>query len=190
MKVDLRQQAADNLRFIREHMERAERISAVSGIGAMLMGALALAAMAYAAREPDLDARLLIWIGAALPAFAIGVVASWFKEGRSAPAGDARWRFLLCLLPVLLAGALLTALLWSRGVPEVIPVLWMLLYGCGLLAAGTYAVRPVVMTGLLFVVAGLLSAWLPPEWSNVMLGATFGGLHLFFGYTVYRDHGG
>ena len=85
---------------------------------------------------------------------------------------------------------MLTVSLWSSEQITLLPGIWMMLYGCGVLAAGTYAAAPVMQMGGGFIVAGLFTHALPVGWSNVLLGAVFGGLHLFFGYRVYRDHGG
>ena len=45
MRIDIKQQAADNLRFIRETMERADHVSSVSGIGGIVMGLRAVHAL-------------------------------------------------------------------------------------------------------------------------------------------------
>ena len=62
MPVDIREQATDNLRFIRGAMERAERVSSASGAGAMAMGVIALCAMGLAASAGSMREELLIWI--------------------------------------------------------------------------------------------------------------------------------
>lgn len=192
MPIDIQQQAEDNLRFIRGAMERAERVSAVSGVGAMVMGALALVAMALAATFTSLYEQLLVWIATAFAAGLAGALGSWLKARRMELLlfADPGRRFLLCLIPTLLVGAVLTAALLTTAQMTLLPSLWMMLYGIGVLAAGTYAVLPVMYMGGAFVVAGLFTQALPSAWSNVLLGLVFGGLHLFFGYRVFKHHGG
>ena len=192
MTVDLQNQAEDNLRFIRGAMERAERVSAVSGAGVMLMGVIALVAMAVSAGNDDQLARLLIWIGTAFLAGGAGAIACWLKarKNRLSFSGDPGRRFLLCLIPSLLVGVVLTVALLSTPYMTLLPALWMMLYGAGVLAAGTYAATPVMHMGGAFVICGLFTHALPDSWSNVLLGLTFGGLHLYYGYQVYRHHGG
>jgi len=192
MPVDIREQATDNLRFIRSAMERAERVSAASGAGGMAMGAVALVAMTIAAGVEPLQVQLLVWIGAAFLALVAGAAGSWIKARQKDLVlfGDPGRRFLLCLVPPLLVGAILTAALWQSEQIVLLPGFWMLLYGCGVLAAGTYAAAPVMQMGGCFLVAGLFAGALPVAWSNPLLGAAFGGLHVFFGYQVYRHHGG
>ena len=192
MRIDIKQQAADNLRFIRETMERADHVSSVSGIGGIVMGLIALCAMVVASREPDLLGQLRIWVGSAFIAFSTGGFACWIKARQhgSSLAEDAGRRFLWCLLPILLAGIVLTWKLWLTPEATLLPAMWMLLYGCGLLAAGTYAVKPVMMTGSCFLGLGLLACVVPVAWSNILLGLAFGGLHVGFGYQVFKHYGG
>jgi hypothetical protein len=73
---------------------------------------------------------------------------------------------------------------------HILPALWMLLYGCGVLAAGTYAVTPIMHMGFCLLAAGTLMTALPRGWENFGLGLGFGGLHTLFGWQVYRHHGG
>lgn len=192
MQIDIKEQANENLEFIRGAMERAGRVSSASGAGAMVMGTIALAAMALAADQQALPDQLRIWIAAAFAALAAGGVGSWLKARRNGLVliGDPTRRFLLCLIPTLLVGAVLTSALWQTEQIRLVPALWMMLYGCGVLAAGTYAAPPVMQMGGCFVVCGLFAHALPTIWSNLLLGLAFGGLHLVFGYQVYRHHGG
>ena len=41
-----------------------------------------------------------------------------------------------------------------------------------------------------FLVVGVFALALPEHWSNALLGLSFGGLHLYFGYQVFKHHGG
>jgi hypothetical protein len=192
MTVHIHQHAEDNLRFIRDAMARAERVSAVSGSGAMAMGAVALVAMTVSAGVADAGMRLVVWIGAAFVAGGMGALACWRKARRNDLPffADPGRRFLLCLIPSLLVGLVLTIALLPTPQMSLLPGLWMMLYGAGVLAAGTYAAAPVMYMGGAFVLAGLFTHAFPPGWSNVLLGLSFGGLHLYFGYQVYRHHGG
>jgi hypothetical protein len=189
---DIHEQATANLRFIRGAMERAEKVSAASGAAAMAMGGIAVVSMAVAASIPSVRGQLTVWIAAAFAALAAGSIGSWIKARRNdlVLLGDPGRRFLLCLIPPLAAGAVLSMALWATPQVTLLPVIWMLLYGCGVLAAGTYAAPPVMHMGGCFILAGLFAHALPASLGNVLLGATFGGLHLVFGYQVYRHHGG
>lgn len=192
MPIDIQEQAEDNLRFIRGAMERAERVSAVSGTGAMAMGVIALLAMAVSATSADFTWQLMVWIGTAFVAGGTGAIACALKARKNGMPffADPGRRFLLCLIPSLLVGVVLTAALLPGAQAGLLPGLWMMLYGSGVLAAGTYAAPPVMHMGGSFLLTGVFAEALPVGWANVLLGLSFGVLHLFFGYQVYKHHGG
>jgi hypothetical protein len=158
----------------------------------MAMGVIALVAMAIGATSVDLIRQLSVWIGTAFVAGTVGAVACAFKARRNDMPliADPGRRFLLCLIPSLLVGVVLTAALFQSAQADLLPSLWMMLYGAGVLAAGTYAAPPVMHMGGSFLIAGVFAYALPVEWINVVLGLSFGGLHLYFGYQVYSHHGG
>ncbi|HEX7037429.1 MAG TPA: hypothetical protein VF210_16780 [Pseudomonadales bacterium] len=190
MLLDLQQRAEHDLRFIRSAIARAEGMSSVSGLGGIWMGAVALIAAALAASRP-LPEQLLIWIVAAAIAAPLGALACWRKGRRGGVFihWDPVRRFLLCLVPAIVVAVLLTARLWASA-PTLIPSVWLMLYGCGVLAAGTYAVGAVVALGAGFILLGACSLLLDAAWSNGLLAAGFGGLHIGFGFWVYKRHGG
>jgi hypothetical protein len=71
-----------------------------------------------------------------------------------------------------------------------LPGVWMLLYGVGVVAAGTFSVRIVPVMGLAFMVVGTVALFAPASWTTACMAAGFGGLHLFFGTLIARRHGG
>ncbi len=192
MLVNIQQQAEQNLDYIRAAMARVEGASSVSGLGGMLMGLIALGACAAALPyQGNLQQQLWCWLMAAVPAVLLGSAASLRKAQRQ--SGQLQWdplrRFFVCLLPNVAAAAVVTVVLWPDAQQARLPALWMLFYGCGVLAAGAYAVQPVRLMGLCFILTGV-AALLLPDWSNLLLGFSFGGLHLIFGGWLYRKHGG
>src|SRR2546428_12091875 len=68
----LRARALDNLRFIRQTMERAGSFTAVPGWGQVAVGATALAAAFLAARQRTPELWLVTWLAEALVALTIG----------------------------------------------------------------------------------------------------------------------
>jgi hypothetical protein len=184
--------AAADLCFIRGAMERSVSFSAVSGLGGMAMGGVALVTASLAWGIGTGAARLSLWIGAAVLAAAIGVASMQRKaarEGLSLGHGPGR-RFLLGLCPALLAGALLTAGLARAGQHELLPALWLLLYGAGVIAAGAFSHHIVPLTGAAFLLVGAVALAAPPAWGDALMAAGFGGIHLASGFVVWRRHGG
>ena len=176
--------AMDELRFIRSTMERAGRFTAVPGWGGVLMGLSALAAAFVAGVPHDEPRWLVLWLGDALLAAAIALVAISRKAGRSgAPlvAAPAR-RFALGALPPLAAGAVLTLVFAQNGLIPRLPGLWLLLYGAGLTTGGAFSVRVVPVMGLLFMALGVAACVSPASWGHLFMAAGFGGMHIGFGY--------
>jgi hypothetical protein len=184
--------AIDNLRFIRETMEGAAYFTAVSGLGEMAVGVTALGAAYLASRQGSIQGWLASWLGEAVLAFLITVGAFTWKARRaqvslfSAPGR----RFVLGLLPPLFAGALLTGVLLISGALAVLPGLWLLLYGTGVVTGGAFSVRTVPVMGLAFMALGAVALIAPPSWGDALLAAGFGGLHLIFGAFIAWRHGG
>src|SRR6202022_950437 len=99
--VALHTRAMDNLRFIRETMERAGAFTAVPGWGGILMGVSALLTAFLTANLPSKQLWFEAWIGEALLAFGIGLFAMIQKsKAVKSPLlyGPGR-KFALSLLP-------------------------------------------------------------------------------------------
>lgn len=181
--------AADNLRFIRETMERAASFTAVPGWGGVGMGFSALAAAFLAQRQTDPDAWLRIWMIELVAALLIGSVAMIYKAGRARTAlfGSPARRFALGFTPAVLAGGALTWALADQAQYDLLPALWLMLYGSGVIAGGLNSVRLVPLMGVLFFMLGLAALFVT---GDLMLALGFGGLHVVFGGIIAWRYGG
>jgi len=90
----------------------------------------------------------------------------------------------------MIGGALLTLVLLQHNLISLLPGVWMLLYGIGVVAAGTFSVRIVPVMGLAFMAVGSVALFAPASLATPFMAAGFGGLHLFFGTLIARRHGG
>jgi hypothetical protein len=189
--VSINDRARDNLRYIRETMERAGSFTAVPGWGGVYMGISALAASWIASRMLSRDRWFAVWIGEALVAFAIGFWAMIHKAktARVFLKGPGR-AFALSLFPAMFAGTVLTLVLYRHGIFSLLPGLWMLLYGVAVVSGGTNSVRIVPVLGMSFIVFGTLALALGPEWANIEMAMGFGMLHVVFGVLIARRYGG
>ncbi len=190
--VALQQHAMDNLRFIRETMERAGSFTAVPGMGGVLMGVSALGAAVVASRQASADGWLAVWVAEALVAVMIGAMAAAHKARlvkTSLLTGPGR-KFALGLAPSIFVAALLTLVLYRAGLYAIIPGIWLVLYGTGILSAGAFSVPVVPVMGLCFVALGAVALFCPLAWSRWFLAAGFGGLHLLFGVLIAARYGG
>jgi hypothetical protein len=188
----LHERAMDNLQFIRETMERASAFTAVPGWGGVVMGMTAVVATWVASRQATVEAWLATWLGEAVLALMIGLWAMLKKaRGLKLPvlSGPGR-KFALSLAPPMLAGALLTFVLYRAGLVSAIPGMWLLMYGVGVVTAGTFSVKIVPLMGFCFIVIGAAALFSPPSWGNGFMAAGFGGLQITFGIIIARRYGG
>ncbi len=184
--------AIDNLRYIRDTMERASSFTAVPGWGGVAMGATALLAAFLSTFAHSPEEWLAIWLAEAFLAISIGVWAMSRKARRAhIPlfAGPAR-RFLLTLAAPLLAGALVTLALERSKLIGLLPGIWLLLYGTAVVTGGAFAVRIVPMMGLALMLLGAICLFCPSSWGTAFLAAGFGGLQILFGVFIARRYGG
>jgi hypothetical protein len=186
------ERALENLRFIRETMERSSGFTAVPGWGGAVMGLSALCASVVAWQQPTTIRWLTTWLVEALIAIGVGAVALHLKaEAARVPVVHGQERkFALSLSPSLLAGALLTAVLYRAKLVSVLPGLWMLLYGVAVVGAGAFSVRIVPAMGLGLIGLGAVALWAPASWGNWLLAAGFGGLQMICGIIIARRYGG
>ena len=183
--------ARADLRFVREAMARSAQFSAVPGWGGIAMGVIAVAAAWIAHRQATPQTWLAVWLVTAVLGFAVGVATLVHKASRHGvdltrqPARG----FALSLLPPLVAGALLTPALVLAGVYDLLPGLWLLLYGTAVVTGGAYSVRAIPLMGV--AIAGIGAAALAlPRLGDLAMAAGFGGLQIGFGIFVARRYGG
>lgn len=190
--VNLGDRAIDNLRFIRETMERSTHFTAVPGYGGMLMGVTAVVAAYIALGQPVWLDQLFVWLTEAFLAFAIGLLAMWQKSkiaGESLVSAPAR-KFAFGFAPPLIAGVVVTLGLWRSGQFELMAPVWMVLYGTAVVTGGAFSVRIVPVMGWLFMAAGAIAFTLPAAYGSYLMGASFGLLHIVFGAVIAKRYGG
>jgi hypothetical protein len=188
----LHDHAMDNLRFIRQTMERAGSFTAISGWGMALVGATALVAGVVASLQPLPERWVAVWIIEAVVAVVIAVGTTLRKARRAGEpllAGPGR-KFVLSFAPTALAAALLTPVLFAAGLAELLPSLWLLLYGAGVITGGTFSVQPVPLMGVGFMLAGSIALFSPPWVAEMLMTGGFSVLHVVFGVWIGRKYGG
>jgi len=190
--VSLGDRAVDNLKFIRETMERSTAFTAVPGYGGMLMGVTAIAAAYIAAQQSDQLGWLTVWLLEAGLAFAIGLLAMWQKAkigGQSLVSAPAR-KFALSFAPPLICGVAITLGLWRYGHYELMAPVWMLCYGAAVVCGGAFSVRVIPVMGWCFIGFGALAFALPAMYGNYLMALSFGVTHIVFGWIIAWRYGG
>ena len=190
--IALHDRAMDNLRYIRETMERSASFTHVSGLGGVLMGIVALAASVLAVRTDSSAEWLTLWFCAAALSLSLATLMMARKsraEGMTLLTGPGR-KFTWNVIPPLAAGGVLTLALVQAGSFGILPGVWLLMYGTSIVTGGSYSVRPVPLMGAAFMLVGAAAFLSPASWGNAYMAGGFGGLHIAFGILIWRKHGG
>ncbi len=196
-------EARENLRVIRQTMERSTKYSTLSGLSGVLIGLSAIAAVLVTSRTlharhdshqplaasyPSLG---LLWLLEL--ALAVGIEFACNKRRAGAigkrVASPLGAHILVAAGPAFVAALTLTAFFALHGLAAVVWGIWMLTYGLAICAVGLFSVRPVSYLGAAFVLAGAVTLLLPAQWQLAMMGLTFGGFHIVYGVLMGRKHG-
>jgi hypothetical protein len=190
--VKISDRAIDNLAFIRETMERSTHFTAVPGYGGILMGVTAMAAAYIAHQQPSVRDWLIVWLTEAFLAFAIGLLAMWQKTKISQTplvSGPSK-KFAFGFAPPLIAGVAITLGLWRFDHYEMMAPVWMLLYGAAVVTGGAFSVRVIPVMGWIFMAIGAVAFAVPAGYGNILMGVSFGLVHIIFGLIIARRYGG
>src|SRR3984957_14434852 len=128
--VAIESRALGTLAYIRTSIESSSSMD-VPGMAGIVMGIIGILAAIVVSLPRWAPHWLGIWLFAAGGALLFGgalVARQIVERGHTRYLGPAR-KFLLCLFPALLAGAVLTSVLWTAGIARDIPGMWLLLYG-------------------------------------------------------------
>ncbi len=190
--VSINQRAIENLKYIRETMERAGSFTAVPGWGGILMGISALLTALVSSRLPTPESWFAAWLGEAALAMSIGgwAMVQKSKAVESPLLYGPGKKFALSLCPAMFAGAVITGVLYQHRLFALMPGLWLLQYGVAVVTGGAFSVRVVPIMGLSFMVLGGAALFCPFEYANWFMAAGFGFLQIGFGIVIARRYGG
>ena len=184
--------AFDNLQFIRETMERSAHFTAVPGYGGILMGATAIGAAFIANSQTYLRNWLFVWLIEAILAFFIGILAMWQKSKliKTPLTSQPARKFAKSFLPPLICGIILTLGLWRFEFYEAMVAVWLLSYGAAIVCGGAFSVKIIPVMGWFFIALGAVVFLLPKGFGDEIMAASFGVLHIVFGFIIARKYGG
>jgi len=192
----------ENLLFIRDTMARSAPLTFISGRGAVVEGVMALAGACVGRLGTSVDWWLATWIVVAFLGCLTGFgTMAWKARRKQALLFRVTLkRFAMSLFPPIAAGVVLTAVFYERGLVELMPGTWLLLYGVGVMTGGAFSVRVVPLFGLCFVLLGV--AALHPAvpmlscilWElrvgDLFLAVGFGVFHILFGFIIALRYDG
>jgi len=197
------EEARENLRVIRQTMERSTKYSTLSGLSGILIGLSAIVSVIatsrilharYHAHQPLQSAYPslgVLWLCEL--ALAVGIEfacnkrrARYVGKRVASPLGA---HIIVAALPAFVGALALTAFFALHGLAALVWGIWMLTYGLAICAVGLFSVRPVSYLGSAFVLAGAVTLLLPTQLQLFMMGLTFGGFHIVYGALMGRKHG-
>jgi len=173
-------------------MERAGSFTAVPGWGGILMGISALLTAIISSRLPSNDLWVSSWVGEAILALAIGgwAMAQKARAGQAPVLEVPGRKFALSLCPAMIAGGILTLVLYRNALFALMPGVWLLLYGVAVVTGGAFSVNVVPIMGISFMLLGTIALFSPAAWANWFMALGFGGLQIVFGFIIARRYGG
>ncbi|MBT8322188.1 MAG: hypothetical protein KJO94_01810 [Eudoraea sp.] len=189
----------EDLREIRDIMNRSSRFISLSGLSGISAGILGLAGAylgwkyiltdpKYLSYEPHLlpDSLLtnLLILAAAMLLLAIGTTLM-FTQLATRKKQQKAWdqqakRLLVNLFIPLVCGGLLCAILLFKGFVGMALALCLVFYGLALINASKYTLNEVRVLGLVQIVLGLV-AFLFIEYALLLWAVGFGGVHIVYG---------
>ena len=195
--MDVTRAIAD-LNEVRSRLASVQRFRGLSGPAALASGlgafgcGLAQLAVAPAPRTADEAAHYVAIWGACL-VFALvvnyGAVAVWLVRNWSSRTRTELQTAAIAIVPSVVAGGAFSAAFFARGEIGLLPGMWSLCYGLGLLAARTMLPRGVVAIAIGFAAVGSALLFAPAtnalEWWVMPL--TFGFGQSAIGILILRD---
>jgi hypothetical protein len=193
MAEGLHDHALNNIRYIREAMERATAFTSIPGWGGLIIGTTAIATAVIGSRfvaQPRLWTST--WLAEAVVAALIAAVTMSMKARRAnvALTSTQARRFFISYSAPLIAGAVITIAMMRLDIYKPLPAIWLSLYGASFISSGAFSIRLVPIMGVCYMVFGIAAAFLPLWIGNILMGSGFGGLHVIFGYLIARRYGG
>ncbi len=186
-------EAQENLRFIRELMDRPTRHSTFSGLSGVVAGCTALAGCALTYRITLVDAEIrrsgfqfvIVWAAVVF----IALIADFLITKRPAARvgkvllSRLGHQMFLAAVPALFTGGLLTLFFWQHQLlPWIYPV-WMLTYGCAVCSVAAFSPAHVRLLGCAFLAFGVV-ALVMPRYGLLFTALSFGLGHITYGILV------
>jgi hypothetical protein len=146
-----------------------------------LAGVVALAASAAARLAGSEALWVVLWVAAAV---LCAIISSWAtmrkakRSGEPMISGPAR-KLALSFSPPMIVGALLTLVLVRMSLTELLPGVWLSIYGTAVVAGGAYSVRIVPVMGFCFMALGAVALFTPAGLGDWLMALGFASYFTF-----------
>jgi hypothetical protein len=201
----------EDIKAIRKIMEESSRFLSLSGLSGVFAGVTAIVGALFAyffildngtihydeyfRCLPAGETSSLLWqliTDAALVLVLSVLFSLYFSIKKAKRDGKNFWtpvsrRLLLNLLIPLAAGGVFSiALLFQNQIRFMVPC-FLIFYGLALVNAGKFTIGEVFYLGILEIITGLVSAFVP-GWGLIFWILGFGILHITYGLAMYRKY--
>src|SRR6266403_3271722 len=164
MQLEHAEHTLETIRTLMDRSQRYEHLSGYSGLlagGTVLLGCAALG-LNLLPFGPRVDFAV-VWSAVFAVAFTGHLLVTF---GRARQRGEPAWSrqartVLLAVLPSVGVSLAMTVLIWRLDRLDLLPALWLLLYGCGALATSFFAPRSIAWLGATCLVFGIVSLLTP-----------------------------
>jgi len=201
----------EDLKTIKEIMERSNRFLSLSGLSGLFAGFIALLGGVYAylilpdnkipinqdylislSNNNQSIVGIQLFIDAALVLVLASCLAIYFSYKKSQRQGQGIWtplskRLLFNFLIPLVTGGFFLIILYTYKQWQLIIPGMLIFYGLALVNAGKFTYSEVFYLGLIQILTGLISA-LFPEYELFFWCFGFGLLHIAYGLFMYRKY--
>lgn len=182
--------AEHTLETIRALMERSQRYQHISGYSGLVAGGCVLAGCG------------VLWSGALPWSHSLNFTVVWslvfavaftahclLTFARARQRGEAVWSrqartVTWAVLPGFAASVILTVTLARGGMMDILPGVWLVLYGCSALATSFFAPYSLRWLGLICLAAGGISLIIAPDHPVLTMFVGFGLTHVIYGAGV------
>lgn len=193
-------QAKENIRVIREVMERSAHYTNFSGLSGVIAGVFALAGcgVSYLISQRVPQSGQLTWYAFTWALVFVASISQDFtlaqrkarRRGESA-FNQAGLQVIHAVLPGIVVALVLSIKAVMLGRLGYVPAIWALGYGVADCAAGMFSVREVRVFGVAELLTGAVGLFFFSTLSTCLylLGLTFGVYHIIFGVWLTRKYG-
>jgi len=187
-----------DLKLIRQMMESSSRYTNIPASGYAAAGVFGLfgawrTALFFQSRNVTDRAALegvnmlplaATWLAIFLLTLIVVSALSWLKARKH---GASAWnslaaRMFLSQIPVIVVAGILTVALGMHGDADMIPAVWLGLYGVVLYSFSYFTGIEHKIESLAFIALSAMAAFVPLHWQPFCLGCGFGGVHLLSGF--------
>jgi hypothetical protein len=209
MKSDI--DSIEDIRAIRKIMEESSRFLSLSGLSGVFAGVTAIAGALFAyffildngsihydeyfrslSAKETFSLRWQLIADASLVLVLSVLFSLYFSIKKAKKDGKKFWspvsrRLLINLLiPLVTGGIFIIVLLFQNHIQLIVPG-FLIFYGLALVSAGKFTFDEIFYLGILEIVTGLVSAFIP-GWGLIFWLFGFGILHITYGVAMYRKY--